>query len=385
MACATAVLAVLGLGLTMLAGDPAAAALEPTPTPVAVEAPSPSTSANAGPTAAATRIAPSTSPTTPPPSPSTSPSTAPSSRYGDLNGMPADAQVAHRLPLAVMIDNNARARPQAGFTRASIVYQAPNDYGTDRYMLVFQEQDSELVGPVRSTRPYFASWTTEYRAAYAHFGGDGTALKRVSEIDGDLIFDLDALRGSGRAYWRDDKRRAPFNAYTTTGRLWNEARRRGAPASMVEGLAQRPFADDLPIEVRPASGSITVPYRRETVSYKYDRDANSYRRSLAGKPHIDALDNSRVTARNVIVQFVKFTYGAGSRQGRVLMEHVGEGPAIVFRDGLAIEGTWQKKNESALTRFLDEAGEEISLVRGPIYIQVVPERARILYEVGELP
>ncbi len=299
--------------------------------------------------------------------------------------MPADPELAHRLPIAVMMDNNARARPQAGFSRASIVYQAPSDYGTDRYMLIFQEQDSKLVGPVRSTRPYFVSWATEYRAGLAHFGGDGTALKYVAEIDGRLLFDVDALRGSGRAYWRDNSRRAPFNAYTTTERLWNEARRQGAPQHMVEGLTRRPFADDMPADQRPTTGMISIPYRNYPVRYEYDHDTNTYLRSVRGGPHRDALDNSRVTARNVIVQFVTFTYGTGSRKGRVLMDHIGTGRAVIFRDGLAIEGTWQKSSESDLTRFLDETGQEITLVRGAIYIQVVRANADVTYKVGPLP
>ena len=63
------------------------------------------------------------------------------------------------LRLAIMIDDNIPARPQAGFNAASIVYQAPADGGEDRYMLVFQEEDSPLVGPVRSGRRFTGtSW-----------------------------------------------------------------------------------------------------------------------------------------------------------------------------------------------------------------------------------
>jgi len=47
--------------------------------------------------------------------------------YADLDGMPASPDVAHRLPMAIMIDDNRVARPQSGFSSASIVYQAPVD------------------------------------------------------------------------------------------------------------------------------------------------------------------------------------------------------------------------------------------------------------------
>jgi hypothetical protein len=346
--------------------------------------PSPPLSPSAAPTATAAAVvtpSPATSAPGLQPGATASPTATPLSPYAPLDGMPAEPGLAHRLPLAVMIDNNGRARPQAGFNRASLVYQAPNDGGTDRYMFVFQEQDAELVGPVRSTRPFFVAWVSEFRPALAHYGGDGKSLERVREIRGELLYDIDALDGSERAYWRDKTRRAPFNAYTTTQRLWAEAERKGAPPLMVDGVALRHFADDLPGGQRPASGSIAIPYRHGDTSYEYDHERNHYRRSVAGERQRDAMDGSRVTARNVIVQFVAVT----QNNTRAVIEYLGAGPAIVFRDGLAIEGSWRKDSETDLTRFLDESGSEISLVRGAIYIQVVPERAKVAFKVGPLP
>jgi len=348
------------------------------------------------PTPAASPVAAPATPivTTPAPTPTASPSAQPTpaataepppAGYAPLNGMPAEAEVALRLPLAVMIDNNLRARPQSGFNRASIVYQSPNDGGTDRYMFVFQEQDAELVGPVRSTRLFFVDWAIEYRSALAHFGGDWKAVKLVAQLNGELIFDVDAMAGSSRAYWRDKKRRAPYNAYSTTARLWAEAERRGAPAQMVAGLPVRKFAADLPASQRPTRGSITVPYRSGTVSYAYESRSNSYLRSIAGKPHRDGLDGERVTARNVIVQYVSVYYDPNQRYNRAVMQTTGTGRAIVFRDGLAINGTWRKERAADLTRFYDEAGDEITLVRGRIFIQVVSARTKVTFEVGRTP
>ncbi|HWH24310.1 MAG TPA: DUF3048 domain-containing protein [Candidatus Limnocylindria bacterium] len=350
---------------------PPTPSFSPVPTPVAVATPSPTASPTASPSAAPTEPAPQTPP--------------PLAGFGRLDGAPADPLLANRLPLAVMIDNNPRARPQAGFNRASIVYQAPNDGGTDRYMLIFQQHDAELVGPVRSTRLFFNSWAFEYRPGFAHFGGDWKSVTRLEEVDGQMVYDIDALDGSGRAYWRTDKIRAPYNAYTDTHRLRTEAERLGAPALMADGLPVRQFRQDLPARVRPLSGHIHVPYRHGAIDYDYDHTTNSYLRSVAGQPHLDALDGSRVTARNVIVQFVDVYYDPNQRYNRAVMEFVGEGRAIVFRDGLAFEGTWRKPKLSGLTRFYDAAGREIRLARGPIYIQVLSDRLEVDYEVGPLP
>lgn len=345
---------------------PALAVTSPSPVP-----PSPSPSLSPAATAATT--------------PTPTPAPTPLGPNAPLDGMPADPLVGHRLPLAVMVDDNVRTRPQAGYSRASIVYQAPTDGGEDRYMLIFQEQDAELVGNVRSTRYYYVAWASEYRAALGHYGGDHRSLSRLPTIDGRLVYDVDALSGGGRAFWRDKSAgRAPFNAFTSTERVRSVALAHGAPESMVGTLAARPFADDLPADERPAAGSINIAYRRGDTSYTYDHRSNSYLRSVAGKPQLDKLDGSRVTARNVIVQFVSLSYNRTERHNRVAMDVFGSGRAIVFRDGKAIEGTWRKRDgNAALTRFLDADGNEVSLVRGPIFIQVVPDNAAVTYKIGE--
>jgi hypothetical protein len=328
-------------------------------------------------------ISPSAEPSLPP---SIAPSAGPTppSAVAQLDGMLADPAAASRLPLAVMIDDAVAARPQAGFNAASIVYQAPADGGEDRYMLVFQEGVSDLIGPVRSGRPYFIRWAAEYRSAFGHYGGDVKTLAHIPSIDGTLIYDLDALRNAASAYHRDRSRVAPHNAYTSTDALTRVGRRLGIPAAMVTGLPARVFADDAPLEARPSGGSITVPYGRGSTSYRYDRAANRYLRFVAGKQQIDAGDGQTVTARNVIVLFMRLSYDLKSEPGhrRPVLDQIGTGKAIVFRDGKAFTGRWQKSNEGALTRFVDAQGNDISLVRGRIFIQVVATGTNVTFKTS---
>lgn len=320
-------------------------------------------------------------------SPSVAPTEAPSVLPADvasLDGLSVDPKLAARLPLAVMIDDNVQARPQEGFNRASIVYQAPADGGEDRYMLVFQEGDADRVGPVRSGRPYFVRWAAEYRAAFGHYGGDAKTLAFIPTIKGSLIYDVDALFGSAAAYHRDASRAKPHNAYTSTSTFRSVAERGGAPGAMVPGLPTRLFADDLPADQRPTSGSIAIPYNRGATTYSYDRRSNSYLRSVAGKSHIDPLDGKRVTARNVVILFMRLSIDPESEPGhaRPVLDQIGSGRAIVFRDGKAIEGTWRKSDQADLTRFYDKTGTEISLVRGRIFIQVVATGTKVTYKAG---
>jgi len=337
---------------------------------------SPRRTATPAPTSTPTPTATPTAEPTPTPTPVTG--------IALLDGMVVDPARAQRLPLAVMIDDNVVARPQHGFNAASIVYQAPADGGEDRYMLVFQEGDAAKIGPVRSGRPYFVKWAAEYRAAFGHYGGDVKTLSYIPTIAGRLIYDVDALNGSGAAYKRDSSRKAPHNAYTTSDNFRATAERRGAPKAIVTGLGSRLFADDLPAEQRPSSGSITVPYNRGASTYAYDHATNSYLRSIAGKAHIDPLDGKRVTARNVVVLFMRQSVDPQSEPGyrRPVLDQIGSGRAIVFRDGKVVEGKWVKTSDGDLTRFYDASGKEISLVRGRIFVQVVATGTKVTWKAG---
>ncbi|HYN68830.1 MAG TPA: DUF3048 domain-containing protein, partial [Candidatus Eisenbacteria bacterium] len=269
------------------------------------------------------------------------------------------------------------------FNAASIVYQAPADGGEDRYMLVFQELDGPDIGPVRSGRPYFVRWAAEYRAAFAHFGGDEkTRFIVIPSLDGTYIWNMDGIGSGGPAFHRITSRSPPHNAYTSTAALWGRAGQLGAPAAMPSDVGLRPFKEDAPAAERPASQTIDVPYGRGTSSYTYDPASNAYLRSVAGKAHIDPVDGKQVVARNVVVLFMRLSIDPESEPGyaRPVLDQVGSGKAIVFRDGKAIVGTWKKADNNALTRFLDGDGNEVPLVRGRIFIQVVPTGTNVTFQ-----
>ncbi|MEW5991790.1 MAG: DUF3048 domain-containing protein [Chloroflexota bacterium] len=343
--------------------------------------PSPSATPIVAPTATTTpalTIAP-----TPTVSTTATPAPTAETTYAALDGMPADPELANRLPIAVMIDDNVVARPQSGFNAASIVYQAPADGGEDRYMLVFQELDAPDIGPVRSGRPYFVYWAAEYRAGFGHYGGDEKTLKKViPSTSGTLIYNLDAMFGSGKAYHRISTRKAPHNGYTSTAALRDVAAAKNYPPELVDGLGVRPFKDDAPASERPAQGSITIPYGRGASGYAYDPATNSYLRSVSGKPHVDAADGKRVVARNVVVLWMGLSYDPESEPGhrRPVLDQIGTGTAWVFRDGTIIKGSWAKKDSGDLTRLYDGDGNEISLVRGRIFIQVVATGTKVTYD-----
>jgi hypothetical protein len=327
--------------------------------------------------------APSSSRTpSPTPTPSLSPTPSPTpllTGIADLTGVRVADALAHRLPIAVLIDDNRIARPQSGFNGASIVYQAPADGGETRYMFVFGEGNSSEIGPVRSGRLYFAHWASEVRAAIGHYGGDRVTRAWLAKHDGVLLTNVDALGRGAHAFHRIRSRSAPHNGYTSTKALRAMAARLGAPPTLSSNFFRRPFVDASAIGLRAASQRIRIPYRTGLVQYTYDRTSNLYLRTLDGRSQIDPADGKRVTTTNVVVLFQSFRTDSTIERGhaRPVVGDIGQGTAWVFREGRLLKGTWRKASETATTRLFDAAGREIPLVRGRTFFQIVPKATAV--------
>ena len=324
--------------------------------------------------------APTTSPTLAPPPSAALPSPTGSGLVAaDLNGMLTTPELAHRLPLAVSIDDARIARPQSGFNAASVVWQAPADGFESRYLLVFQENDGPDIGPVRSARYYLAHWSAELDAAFAHYGGDRLTRAWMIENGGDLFTDLDGIGAGNPAFHRISSRNAPHNAYTTTEDLTRVAVKLGADPAISPGVHLRPFRDDLPTAQQGTAQKLSIPYNTVTVSYRWEPRSGFYQRYINGNAQVDPADGERVNARTIVVLFMKFRTDSTIERGhnRPVLGFVGQGDAWIYSEGLLVKGRWSKPTEADPTVILGPDGQEIPFVRGRIFMQVVPLATRI--------
>jgi hypothetical protein len=223
-------------------------------------------------------------------------------------------------------------------------------------------------------------WAAEYKALYAHDGGDTKTLTQFIPAMSKYFYDENASNGGSCPFHRITTRVAPHNEYTNSAALIGCLAKRGYPTTY-QGGPGRPFVDDVLPAARPASQSITVPYNTVTVSYQYDPTTDSYLRLLNGKFQIDPANNQQVYARNIIVMFqtVSNDYMNFGIQ-RIDIGNVGSGKAILFKEGRAITATWKKATNQALTRYYDSSGNEIPLVRGEIFMQSVPPGTAVTYK-----
>ena len=325
-------------------------------------------------------VAPSTSPeasaTSSPsatPFPTPTPVPTPILVPAPLTGLMVSPAAARRHPIAVMIDDLSAARPQSGFSAASIVWQAPAEGGIPRYMMIFGENQPKAVGPVRSARYYYIAWAAEWKAVYAHAGGSPQALDTLrAKGNGQLVYNADEFAW-GNYFHRITSRFAPHNLYTDGTRLDQLAKRIGAQAKDYSPIWA--FAPDLPLEQRPVGGTISFAYPTSAIRYDYDRTTNTYLRtvSVEGKEH-DAVTKQRVAPKNVIVMLMHFgpLNDGHPKKHRLEAKVIGSGMAWISTNGKTIQGTWRKKSLTGGTKFYTSAGVQVTLTAGQTFINVMP-------------
>lgn len=304
------------------------------------------------------------------------------------------AKWVKRRPLGVMVENHVEARPQSGLSRADIVYEAVAEGGITRFLALYYCQDAGDITPVRSARTYYLDWLSEYEAVYSHVGGANTPgpANALGQIRQYKIRDLDQFGLGFPTYWRGTDKFAPHNVHTTTEKLWQAAEDRGwgAQDSATNELWDKNFRswnfkDEIPAELRPASGSAKIEFWAGqpdyVVTWKYDKDKNANVRYHGEQTQVDPLTSEAIAAKVVIVQFEdeRQAHDGYTNDVHLLYKTTGAGAALIFQDGKVTRGTWRKKDRLARSQYFDEKGVEVLLNRGLIFIQTVPTGAKVTY------
>jgi len=284
-----------------------------------------------------------------------------------------------------MIDDLGPARPQSGFSAASVVWQAPAEGGIPRYMMIFQENIPGEVGPVRSSRYYYIAWAAEWRAVYAHAGGSPQALQTLRQKgSGQLVYNADEFRW-GNSFWRVKKRFPPHNLYTDGDHLRKIAKSVKAKDGPMEPAWK--FGPDLAEMARPRGGRIQVAYPYNQITYRYDWKSNSYLRGVTGAAkQTDGASGARVAPKNVVIMLMKFgPLNDGSHKHRLEADVVGTGTAWIATNGSTIKGTWRKKSLTDPTQFFDANGKQVTLTVGQTFVQVLQTGSKVTITPGDPP
>jgi len=315
-----------------------------------------------------------------------------------------------RRPLAVMIENSPDARPQSGMGQADVVYEAMAEGGVTRFMGLFycgvQRYDTVLA-PVRSARTYFVDWASGYNfPLYVHVGGANLpgptdALGQISQYGWATQNDLNQFSIGYPTFVRNGNRiegkqvATEHTMETSTERLWkvgaarkwtnlSPERRSGKkviPATdWKEGFTPWEFVDGTPSSapVTPISFQFWDGFDQYGVKWDYDSATNTYKRTMAGTPHVDLNDGKQIEVSNVVV-LLTTEKGPLNELKHMLYATTGTGKALVFHDGKTVDARWSKKDRTDELTFTDAKGKALSFVRGSVWISVVDVGTKVTY------
>lgn len=296
--------------------------------------------------------------------------------YSPLSGLPV-TQAQTKLPVtAVMIENSDGARPQSGLSQASVVFEALAEGGITRFMALFQDNQPDSVGPIRSARPYFLDWLVPFNASYAHVGGSPDALAAVQSLH---IRDMNEFY-YGNYYHRISSRDAPHNVYTSISQLISLEQSKSWGSSTFTPFTRK---SDSPSKAPTVTSVDFNPsYADMEVHYDYDPALNSYKRSEAAAPMTDAATNKQLEPKVVIGMVVPWTYGALDASGARYIDYsdVGSGTAYIFQDGTMTQGVWQKASQTSQIQFKTASGTIIPLNAGQTWITAIGTTAGVSYK-----
>lgn len=293
--------------------------------------------------------------------------------YSPLTGLEVTKEQSEKPVTAIMIENSPDARPQSGMIDAGVIFEAVAEGGITRFQVLYQELGPMLIGPVRSLRPYYLEWAAAFDPAIVHIGGSANALKEVrngSHKDADQFF-------NAQYFWRATDRYAPHNVYTSFEKLNEMNKAKGFTKSKFTSF---PRKKDGPVKVPTASSiNVNVSSYLYNSSYLYDKASNSYRRSEGGELHMDRESKKQLSPKVVVVMKVEETtvLEDGYRQS---IKAIGSGEAIIFQDGQAIVGTWQKPGMRDQITFKDAGGKPINLVAGQTWITAIPKENSVTWQ-----
>jgi len=285
--------------------------------------------------------------------------------YSPLTGSLVATEAATKQAVTgIMVENSPDARPQSGLKDSGVVFEAIAEGGITRFLVLYQAEKPQLIGPVRSLRLYDVDWLAAFDASIAHIGGSAAALV---EIRNGTYRDIDQFFNPG-SYWRSTDRYAPHNVYTSFELLDALNVAKGYTTSTFTGFTRI----DGKASATPDAVTVNVAISGFLYdsTYIYDSVTNTYARSQAGEPHLDR-ESGQITPSVVIAMRVDeaSVYEDGWREA---ITTIGSGAATIFQNGTATNVTWTKASKLGQITFTDAVGADVPLVRGQTWIIAVP-------------
>ena len=249
------------------------------------------------------------------------------------------------------------------------MYEAIAEGGITRFAAIFQSQDPGPVGPVRSVRPQDPDIAGPLHGLAAFSGGLSAFVQPLNEVAQNLSSDV---IGERPPYVRIPERHAPHNLYLDVAGLWPkaDADHKDPPPPLFS-------YGSLASSATPAK-SVTVRMSA-VVLVTWTWDGTAWRRSQDGHP-FTVTGSGQIGPQNLLVQSVaisttQFVDPSGTPVPSTQL--IGTGPALLFRGGKELTGTWSKSDRTTPTTFTAADGTTMTLQPGQTWVELAPNGAAI--------
>ena len=303
-----------------------------------------------------------------------------------LTGLPMEPEYEGLRPIAIMLNNLKAAQPQLGISQADIIYEVPVEGGITRMLCLYQTVEGvDIVGSVRSARPYFVELVLGHDAIYVHAGGSQEAYSNLSSWGVDH---MDGVRGADDAqiFWRDAERRKN-NGYEhsliTSGEKILEYLAKGKIVTEHGSgwdYGQTFVEDGTPAEGEAAEHIKVCFSGYKTGTFDYDAVTRKYLVGQYGKEHIDGGNGAQVSATNVLV--LKTSTVVLDDVGRLRVQTTGEGEGLYFCGGKTVPIRWNRADRnSPFVYTLENGVTPLALGQGSSYVCIIsPKTSTVEYE-----
>ncbi|WP_164931589.1 DUF3048 domain-containing protein [Longirhabdus pacifica] len=319
--------------------------------------------------------------------------------HAPLTGIGMEESLEEVRPIMFMVENSPAARPQSGLHMADIVYEILAEGEITRFVAVYQSEQPEIIGPIRSIRSYFVELAYEMDTLVVHAGWSQSAMNMLVQRN---IQHFDQVYGDDKYYWRSEERYAPHNLYSNIEKIMEGAEDKNYRTSWDDPLdisftdyKEFLYTDENGTEIRSSipleehieetsnavmnevdtdnteveenkedvgltdtstANKITIPYLLGyNVSYEYDAESKLYQRFMNGEAHVDKESEQPLLTKNLIV--VEAAHQIVDDVGRRDVDVYGPGKGYIFQEG-----------------------SEIPLYPGKTWIQFVPLETTLTFE-----
>ena len=287
------------------------------------------------------------------------------SYYYPFTGVGSKEEIEGRA-ISVMVNNHPAARPQSGIQKADIIIEMLAEGNVTRFLAIFQSEQPEKIGPVRSARDYYVELAKGYDSLFVAHGYSESA--RVM-LEKGYVDSINGMQYDGTLFERASFRKAPHNSYIKYENILKGAEQN--KFDMKEAPKALTFLTEE--EAKNISGTpatqISVNYYDAIFNskFEYDPASGKYKRINNGAETVDYDSKEPVLVDNVFVLETK--HSVVSDVGHRDIDLTSGGRAFLFQKGQMLEVEW-KNDEGRIVPYAN--GKSVGFVPGKTWINIIP-------------